>query len=114
MSIALFAISDLMSPVQAWARWLLPQPSPSGTQQAPMHQATHRSKAPNSIAYKPMAARARGISHAQTHRARPLRIERIVESGQPTSQVGRMVMSGRMADVCAELDRLVAREAARH
>jgi hypothetical protein len=28
--------------------------------------------------------------------------------------VGRMVMSGRMADVCAELDRLVAREAARH
>jgi hypothetical protein len=26
--------------------------------------------------------------------------------------MGRLVISGRMADVCAELDRLVAREAA--
>ena len=112
MSIALFAISDLVSPVQAWARWLLPHPSPNGAQQAPSVQATHRSKTPNSIAYKPMAARARGIYQAKTHRARPLRIERIVESGQPASHVGRMVMSGRMAEVCAELDRLVARESA--
>jgi len=112
MSIALLAFSDLMSPVQAWARLLLPQTSPSRAQQAPSVQATHRPKTPNSIAYKPMATRARGIYHAQTHRARPLRIERIVESGQPASHVGRMVMSGRMADVCAELDRLVARESA--
>jgi hypothetical protein len=42
---------------------------------------------------------------------KPLRIVRILESGQPTSQVGRMVISGRMADVCAELDRLAEREA---
>ena len=114
MSIALFAISDLMSPVQAWARWLLPNPSPSRALQRASMQPAHRSNTPNTIAYKPLAARARGIYHAQTPPTRPLRIERIVESGQPASQVGRMVMSGRMADVCAELDRLVAREAARH
>ena len=40
----------------------------------------------------------------------PLRIVRVAESGLHRSSVGRMVISGRMADVCAELDRLVARE----
>jgi hypothetical protein len=45
---------------------------------------------------------------------RPLRVVRILESGQTPAQVGRLVISGRMADVCAELDRLVACEAARH
>ena len=45
---------------------------------------------------------------------RPLRVVRLMEVGQTPSQVGRMVISGRMADVCAELDRLVAHEAAMH
>jgi hypothetical protein len=40
-----------------------------------------------------------------------LRIVRLVEQGQPRAHVGRMVISGRMADVCAELDRLAAAEA---
>ena len=43
---------------------------------------------------------------------RPLRVVRVVERGRSRTDVGRMVISGRMADVCAELDRLVAREAA--
>lgn len=43
---------------------------------------------------------------------RPLRVVRVMEAGQPRSQVGRMVISGRMADVCAELDRLAAFETA--
>ena len=43
---------------------------------------------------------------------RPLRVMRVVESGQSRAHVGRMMISGHMADVCAELDRLVAREAA--
>ena len=42
----------------------------------------------------------------------PLRVVRVVETGLSRASVGRMVISGRMADVCAELDRLVAREAA--
>ncbi len=42
---------------------------------------------------------------------RPLRVRHIVDSAQRHS-VGRIVISGRMADVCAELDRLAACEAA--
>lgn len=39
---------------------------------------------------------------------------RVMEAGQTPSQVGRMVISGRMADVCAELDRLAAHAARLH
>ena len=42
---------------------------------------------------------------------RPLRVLRVVDS-QGRSSGGRMVISGRMADVCAELDRLAGKEAA--
>jgi len=42
----------------------------------------------------------------------PLRVVRVLEAGQTRASSGRMVISGRMADVCAELDRLAAREAA--
>lgn len=41
-----------------------------------------------------------------------LRVVRIVETDQPSTSSGRIVMCGRMADVCAELDRMVEREAA--
>lgn len=49
-------------------------------------------------------------SAANADALRPLRILRVFEAGQKPSQVGRMVISGRMADVCAELDRLAAFE----
>ena len=42
---------------------------------------------------------------------RPLRVLRVVDS-QGRAAGGRMVISGRMADVCAELDRLAGKEAA--
>jgi hypothetical protein len=54
---------------------------------------------------------------AQPHRvhaapATPaLRVLRVTESDQRVKGAGRMVISGRMADVCAELDRLAAIEA---
>ena len=54
----------------------------------------------------------------QTHAVRPslatpaLRVLRVTESGQRVTGAGRMVISGRMADVCAELERLAALEAA--
>jgi hypothetical protein len=46
-------------------------------------------------------------------KTRPLRVLRVLETGQTRAQVGRMVISGRMADVCAELDRMAAREVIR-
>ena len=45
--------------------------------------------------------------------AKPLRVVRVVEASAPRAIAGRMVISGRMADVCAELDRLAAQEALR-
>jgi hypothetical protein len=42
---------------------------------------------------------------------RALRVLRVSEHDQASHCAGRMVISGRMADVCAELDRLVALEA---
>jgi hypothetical protein len=41
-----------------------------------------------------------------------LRVLRVADAGQSSFHGGRMVISGRMADVCAELDRLAAQEAA--
>ncbi|VTU35090.1 hypothetical protein H4CHR_03566 [Variovorax sp. PBS-H4] len=44
--------------------------------------------------------------------ARPLRVVRTVDVQHDRPSTGRVVISGRMADVCAELDRLAALEAA--
>lgn len=44
---------------------------------------------------------------------RPLRVTRLVDQGNHATSAGRMVMSGRFVDVCAELDRLVELESAR-
>lgn len=49
---------------------------------------------------------------AKTSSPRRLKIVREMEAGISPACAGRMVISGRMADVCAELDRMVQREAA--
>ncbi len=56
----------------------------------------------------PSASASLGPRQAQQ---RALRVLRVSEQGETASCAGRMVISGRMADVCAELDRLVALEA---
>jgi hypothetical protein len=56
----------------------------------------------------------RGFIPAQalqsTRRPLPLRVARVMEAQHNRTQAGRMVISGRMADVCAELDRLAELE----
>jgi hypothetical protein len=56
----------------------------------------------------------RGFMPAQalqsTRRPLPLRVARVMEAQNNRSHAGRMVISGRMADVCAELDRLAELE----
>lgn len=42
-----------------------------------------------------------------THRPMPLRVARVIEEAPHNrNAAGRMIISGRMADVCAELERL--------
>jgi hypothetical protein len=58
----------------------------------------------------------RGFMPAQSRqsvsvtRPLPLRVARVMDAQHSRSSAGRMVISGRMADVCAELDRLVELE----
>lgn len=42
--------------------------------------------------------------------SKPLRVMQITDAASRPGTVGRLLMSGRMADVCAELDRLAALE----
>ena len=58
---------------------------------------------------RPMV-RSRPMTSICTQRPATLRVVRVRDEHSPAHEVGRMVISGRMADVCAELDRLVARE----
>ena len=104
MNFAFLLRSKAVTSLQSWAYRLLsghtvpPAPLASGV--------VSRSVRP--LALRPAAPVVQPCFQVR----RPLRVVRIVESGQPRAHVGRMVISGRMADVCAELDRLAAREAA--
>jgi hypothetical protein len=89
----------LWTPLQGLLRWLAPAVQRRPAMLQPVLPSV-RSPALAAVCSRPMQ--------------RPLRVVRVMEAGQSRSQVGRMVISGRMADVCAELDRLAASEAARH
>jgi len=82
----------------------------------PMAYANNRTQYPSTNAPKNIASHAIPVgaegSFSIKNATKPLRVVRVVESGQTRASVGRMVISGRMADVCAELDRLAACEAA--
>jgi len=113
MTIALYAIAKLTAPLHRLTGWLAnpaaPQPAAAHTQRG-----THHANAPFLRANNPILTGPTATKHPNMASRQTLRIERIVESGQRANQAGRMVISGRMADVCAELDRLVARETALH
>jgi hypothetical protein len=53
---------------------------------------------------------AQALQAQTTVRPLPLRVAREVDVHQHRHSAGRMVISGRMADVCAELDRLAELE----
>ena len=107
MNIAFFIRSAIFDPLQSLLHWWTTGDSPT-THGAAARPAVQEF-AIESIALSDAMHRATGqIIKGQ----KPLRVVRVVESGQTRASVGRMVISGRMADVCAELDRLAAREAA--
>ncbi len=107
MNLALMTYLDLATPAQGVLRWLTKALAPAPRRAFTAHP-QNTAIAPEKIAHTPMNTWARAPFSIQ----KPLRVVRILEAGQPRTSVGRMVISGRMADVCAELDRLVAREAA--
>ncbi|MBU3738638.1 MAG: hypothetical protein FGM55_06755 [Rhodoferax sp.] len=114
MSTALWMMAHIVAPLGHFWQRCMPLPS---AQTAPLRPGYRPACSPNA----PLSARrpkaggwtatdARGLPGASV----PLRVRRIVEADQSAHQAGRMVISGRMADVCAELDRLALRSSRRH
>ncbi len=101
MNFAFFIRSKAVSALRAWALNLT----------TPRHQASVRHSIPSRAAVRVTPTAPMPVQRISPA-VRPLRVVRVVERGQSRTDVGRMVISGRMADVCAELDRLVAREVA--
>lgn len=107
MNLTLLVHSGIWKPLESLVRWCLTRPSSadSTASASPGQQCN----APKSVAPHVLLTRATSPIFVGQ---KPLRVVRVVEVGQTRASVGRMVISGRMADVCAELDRLAAREAA--
>jgi hypothetical protein len=89
---------NLFAPVQALVDWFAHSPAPAPVQ--PVREPV-RPQRPAQVTRRPMSV---------PQAPKPLRVVRLVEPAAPRSTAGRMVISGRMADVCAELDRLAAQE----
>jgi len=122
MGIALFTLSAFFAPLQTVANRLAgarthstrtaARPA-SGPEFAPRRPGSHPSAAVIAAATRPPTP-SRHIERDSVLRRSPtLRVVRNIEAGIPVGSSGRMVISGRMADVCAELDRLAAIEGSR-
>ena len=64
------------------------------------------------VSARPVTSMGPALRSACAPRPAALRVLHECDAGQGPGKAGRLVISGRMADVCAELDRLAAREAA--
>jgi len=107
MGIALLTIADLLLPLQALAtRWSSPRRTARRDLSPGLRYVAIR---PSGSARKP-DGRNSNASSAASPAGRPLRVIRVVDPRHATC-ANRVVISGRMADVCAELDRLAALEA---
>lgn len=106
----------LRTPLKSFWNWLTDSPAPMQTSRIGQHAVPIRvaSETPRPISLRSQVLVNQPIRPARRNAHRPLRTVRVMEAGQTPGQVGRMVMSGRMADVCAELDRLAACEARLH
>jgi hypothetical protein len=109
MGIALFTAASLLAPVQKLLRAGM---AATARRFAPAAATTVHSFHPPLVtrAIGPWPVQACATAAARDAVRRPLRVVRVVDGLQGTRGTGRMVISGRMADVCAELDRLVACE----
>ena len=100
MGITMLTLGGLFAPLQAFMAWL-----------SPPHQ-RNSGRHPSLRHTTPASATRQCAAATPVRRAPPLRVVRVIDASSATAGAGRMFMSGRMADVCAELDRLAALEAA--
>lgn len=106
MGITLFTFSGLFGPLQHLAGWLVGASPPLRAAAAPVRVDSPPGWQRGGRVHRSRPGAARGAVPAR----RPLRVVRVLDACHAPSSAGRMVISGRMADVCAELDRLAAQE----
>ncbi len=106
MGIALFTTARLPSPVQALLNHCLAATA--------RHFSRYNADAwPQPMAaarVAPRMAASRPVPCVAKRPQRPLRVVRVLEGAHGSRTIARLVISGRMADVCAELERLAAAE----
>ena len=115
MAIALFNASILSVPLHGLAHWL------AGMAQAKSNLfrrqawiAPERWRQPETVGGLVVGSGGRLAGGDNPVRpVRPLRVLRVVDSWHTPANAGRMVISGRMADVCAELERLAESDTTR-
>jgi hypothetical protein len=103
MGITLLSLQTLLLPLQSLAAWFAGAPARAQGAPSPRSSLSEARRA-CSVSAPPRRP------HARPSRA--LRVVQVLDSNQASRGAGRMVISGRMADVCAELERLAALEAA--
>jgi hypothetical protein len=91
--------ANLFASLQALVDWFAHTPTTAPAQPA---REPVRPQRPTRVTRRPLAV---------PQAPKPLRVVRVLEPAASRSSAGRMVISGRLADVCAELDRLAALEA---
>lgn len=97
-----------------WA-WLLDRPGRDNANTRYRHKVSQtgpHERHTSARAGLPLPASSPSQRRPVTQRA--LRVVRVLDADSLPSTVGRLRISGRMADVCAELDRLAAYEARLH
>jgi hypothetical protein len=108
--------SVLLAPMQALAAWFVPAQAESDPFAAPAR--TRRTPHQLAVPFKPGSipsrrrAAAAHAAAAKTSAPSRLKVVREFDAAVGPACAGRMVISGRMADVCAELERMAQRETA--
>jgi len=102
MAFTMITLAGLLKPLRMLWQAVSGSAAPAGSSSASCRRTGLHSAAGHGHVAWPPARRG----------TRPLRVLRVVDSGHASTTAGRMVISGRMADVCAELERLAALETA--
>lgn len=110
-------LSVLLAPVQAVAAWFVPAQSatslfavPAQAQRTPAQLASESSSGRRRPANGQCVATKIGKNASRLPALNHLRVVREFDSSVNPACAGRMVISGRMVDVCAELERMVQHE----
>lgn len=101
----------IMTPLKALWRWLMAQPGQAASQQSPGRECISTPIGTRANTLRTQVLQVQAASDARPAPYIPVRVLQVMDGGQTSAQVGRLRISGRMADVCAELDRMAAREA---